>query len=72
MTTTGLCEMCGVDAAAPGEDRCRACIDYVADKRRQLLELVEQQRAQWSPHQGCTASAPCDECASTFFPEDAA
>lgn len=69
---TGMCSFCSYNASAPGEDFCRDCLDLRAEQRRRRIQLVEEQRAQWTPHQGCTASAPCDECASAFFPEGAA
>ena len=69
---TGMCGFCQFNACAPGEDLCRDCLDLRAEQRRRRIQLVEEQKSHWAPHQGCTASAPCDECASVFFPGDAA
>lgn len=70
MTTTGMCAWCQYDAAAPGQDYCRGCLDDRAAKRRRHLELINEIRCRWFNHPGCTPENPCRECVEfAVYPE---
>lgn len=61
---TGMCSFCAFNAAAPGEDYCRDCLDLRAEQRRRRIQLVEQTvgRCMFG-HPACTPMNPCGDCA---------
>lgn len=60
---TGMCSFCTYNAAAPGEDLCRDCLDLRAEHRRSLIRDVEKRvGACQFGHPACTPVNPCGDC----------
>ena len=68
-----MCDRCRNDVALPNDDKCRACLDELANQKVRRLQVAYAQVCEMFHTPGCTPEHPCGDCVEfAAYPRDAA